>query len=334
MKREVLLIAALAISADRAGQPLLPGSQRSPWFGEQMRREDSPSGVRMFANAPEEMRPERPIGVIFCSTLNSSPIEQTTGCRAAPVQTSIPPSPKDTHGGLALMKQVALLDLASREAVLQAELMRGNLPEFLRRFVTIRVSANNHTGSYEVMPDYLSVGSKHDFIRVPLTPMAAQAIADAFGCNLPTRKMVNDIYAQAQVKLEPRPMTENREAVETFIQHNSIIEGQRAGQRLGLLVGGIKKDVVVTDLLLSRPGHVAIYGWHKLDGTPIQPLTTVHVNTYVDYSHGIRLVKRSMIVDGRPRDIREVLADPELCPLVSDEGPITKAYYSNRKAGD
>ena len=230
------------------------------------------------------------------------------------------------------MKRIAELPRDKREEVLLSEFKAGNLPEFLRSFKRICVKAidskgREHTAVYEVMPDYLAVGSDKDFVRTPLTPMTAQPIADAFEYSLPTRKMVNDIYEQAEVKLEPKPLTEKREAVETFIRHNSIIEGQRAGKPLGALVAGIKKDVVITNMLLEKPDHVAIYGWHKLDGRPIQPLTTVHINWYVDYSHGIRLVKRSMLVDGNPRDIRDVLADPELCVLLSDEGPIRQPYY-------
>ena len=245
---------------------------------------------------------------------------------------TIPPRPKHAEGGMAIMNRISELPRDKREEVLLSEFKQGNLPEFLRGFKTIRARATDskgreHTAVYEVMPDYLAVGSDKDFVRTPLTPMTAQPIADAFGCSLPTRKMVNDIYEQAEVKLEPKPLTEKREAVETFIQHNSIIEGQKAGKPLGELVAGIKKDVVITNMLLERPDHVAIYGWHKLDGTPIQPLTTVHINWYVDYSHGIRLVKRSMLVDGNPRDIRDVLADPELCVLLSDEGIITEPHY-------
>jgi len=247
-------------------------------------------------------------------------------------QDSIPPHPKHAEGGTAIMERVADLPRDKREEVLLSEFKAGNLPEFLRGFKTIRVKATDskgrkHTAVYQVTPDYLAVGSDEDFVRTPLAPMTAQPIADAFGCSLPTRKMVNDIYEQAEVKLEPKPLTEKREAVETFTQHNEIIEGQRAWKPLGALVAGIKKDVVITNMLLEKPDHVAIYGWHKLDGIPIQPLTTVHINWYVDYSHGIRLVKRSMLVDGNPRDIRDILADPDLCILLSDEGPIPKPHY-------
>lgn len=37
---------------------------------------------------------------------------------------------------------------------------------------------------------------------------------------------------------------------------------------------------IIMDLKTNR---VTIYGWHKLDGKPIQPLFTGHVDWYVDY---------------------------------------------------
>jgi hypothetical protein len=43
---------------------------------------------------------------------------------------------------------------------------------------------------------------------------------------------------------------------------------------------------------------VASYGWHKLDGKPIQPVYAGHVNWYVDYSHGIRLIAKQVKMDG------------------------------------
>lgn len=239
----------------------------------------------------------------------------------------IPPRPKNAGSGLGLLTNVEKMSLAERESIILGQLRNGNLPDFLRNFVTINVSeidsnGHNHTVLYQVMPDYLAVGSDKDFVRVPISPMIARAISSAFDCVLPTRKMVDDVYKQAEIKLEPRPLTEMRESVNTFIQHNSIIEDQRGGSRLGALMAGTKKDVVITNMLADKPGHVAIYGWHKPDGSPIQPLSTVHKEDYVDYSHGIRLVKRDILVDGQPRDICEVMSDPKLCYLLSDEGPV------------
>ncbi len=222
-------------------------------------------------------------------------------------------------GGKAFAESIADLPAKAREAAIVQEVLRGNIPDFLRKFHAVRVDRC----TFDVMPDYLAVGSDDDFVRMPMTPASAMAIADAFCCSLPTRKMVNEIYKQADVKVEPRPLTERREDVRTFVEHNRIIQEQLAGKKLGSLVAGDKKDVVLSNRLKERPHKVAIYGWHKLDGRPIQELYVGHAERYVDYSHGIRLVKRQVTVDGQPRDIGDVLKDAELSKLLSDEGPIS-----------
>lgn len=173
--------------------------------------------------------------------------------------------------------------------------------------------------SYYVAPDYLSIGSDDDWARTPLTPMAAQKIADSLHCFLPTRKIVDDIYKQARVKLEPVPMYAFRDSSITMWQHHLIIEGQRKGRKG--LIAGIKKDVVISGKISrdAKPDRVAIYGWHRLTGTAIQPLYTGHVNWYVDYSHGIRLVYRTIWVNGRAMDYIDVLKSPVFRRLLCDE---------------
>jgi hypothetical protein len=148
--------------------------------------------------------------------------------------------------------------------------------------------------------------------------MTAQAIADSLQCFLPTRKMVNDIYAQARVKLEPVPLYAYRDSTITFWHHHLIIEGQRKGRKG--LIAGIKKDVVSSGKITGH--NVVIYGWHKLDQKPIQPLYGGHVNWYVDYSHGIRLVARRLKVAGRWVDYKAVLAHPVYKQLISDEDAV------------
>lgn len=173
--------------------------------------------------------------------------------------------------------------------------------------------------SYFVSPDYLSVGDDYDWARINITPMAAQQIADSFHCFLPTRKMVDDIYKAAVVKLEPVPMYAFRDSTPTMYHHHLIIEGQRKG-RSGL-VAGIKKDVVISGKISrdAKPDRLAIYGWHKPDGKPIQPLYTGHVNRWVDYSQGIRLVYRRLKVAGKWMDYVDVLKHPVYKRLLCDE---------------
>ena len=115
-------------------------------------------------------------------------------------------------------------------------------------------------------------------------------------------------------------LTEEREAFATFIQHHRLIETQRNG-RLGL-IAGIKKDVISTPKLFQteRPNRVALYGWHKLDGLPIQPIYTGHVDHYVDYSHGFRLIWDYILINNKFLHYSIVLQDPELRQILTNEG--------------
>ncbi len=56
------------------------------------------------------------------------------------------------------------------------------------------------------MRDYISVGSDKDYVRVPLTPIAARKIADEYYMMLPTAKIVDEIYKSASVHLNPVSM--------------------------------------------------------------------------------------------------------------------------------
>jgi hypothetical protein len=113
-------------------------------------------------------------------------------------------------------------------------------------------------------------------------------------------------------------------STEYYQIHNEMIEKQsRAhGVRLGTLVSGHKKDVVITNRLAKRPGQIAIYGWHRATGAPIQPLSTVHGAGYADYSHGIRLISETAIIDGKLRSMYDILQDSLLANVLSDEGAI------------
>jgi hypothetical protein len=103
-----------------------------------------------------------------------------------------------------------------------------------------------------------------------------------------------------------------------------MIEDQvhTVGAPLGALVSGDKKDVVMSNRLAMNLGRIAIYGWHRGPGQPIQPLSTVHGANYADYSHGIRLISEWALVNGKLQSIRQLLQNPSTARLLSDEGPI------------
>lgn len=227
--------------------------------------------------------------------------------------------------GSAFYQQANAMLWKQRDSLAVAEILKGNIPSFLRLFIPVKTSftdsatGHNYTATFYAAPDYLSIGNDDDWARIPLTPMAAQIIADSFDCFLPTRKMVNDIYKSASIKLEPVPLLAFRDSTITMWHHHLIIEGQRK-QKKGL-IAGIKKDLVLTGKVSrdNRKDREAIYGWHRLDGKPIQPLYTGHVNWWVDYSHGIRLIYRKIKVGKKWMDYTEVLKDPVLQKLLCDE---------------
>lgn len=240
------------------------------------------------------------------------------------VKLALPVSAAQVSGS-AFYELAKTIQWQSRDSMALQYLQLGSVPGFMRKLLPVHVSildslGKQHRITYFVTPDYLSIGTNDDWARIPLTPMTATILADQWNCFLPTAKMVDAIYAAAKVKLAPVPMYIHRDSTITMWQHHLIIEGQRK-QRKGL-IAGIKKDVVITDRLrnTSKPNRVAIYGWHQLNAQPIQPLYTGHVNWYVDYSHGIRLVYQTIYVDGKPMHYTEVFAHPVYHRAITDEG--------------
>jgi len=223
---------------------------------------------------------------------------------------------------------------AVREANILKEFKEGNIPDFLRNFVELTVSNGIDSITYKVMPDYLCIGSNYDYVRVPMNPHTAQAIADRYDCTLITRKMTNDIWRASPNKLEPKPWGPpfdlDMERTHRIGTHSNTIQKQLVGKDPFTLTSGHKKDVVLTNKLSPNnpQKRVAIYGWIQSNGKPIQDLNpSSHDDKYADYSHGIRLVDNYAVVNGQPMRMRDVFKHPAYSKLVSDEGPLTFLSY-------
>jgi hypothetical protein len=228
------------------------------------------------------------------------------------------------------------LGLDARDERIVSEILQGNVPGWLRALRPARVGNPGGTHEVEVWvtSDYLAVGSASDYLLVPMTPQAAQRIADELGMSLPTPALVDAIWADAELKMTPQPIAPSADmtTVPVFLRHSDQVRLQRrvAATPMGELVSGHKKDVVVSGALGDNPGRVAIYGWHKLDGDPIQPLYLGHTDRWVDYSHGVRLVSRAISVDGESMDLWTALRDPALATLLSGDGIVERAWYAWR----
>ena len=140
------------------------------------------------------------------------------------------------------------------------------------------------------LQDYLAIGADDDAVRMPMTPATAWKLCAQLNCSLPTAKLCDEIFAAAQIRLTPQPMTKDRDQVKTFLEHHQLIEKQLRGKARDGIIVGHKKDVINSRESLKKEKRVVIYGWHYPSGVPIQPIYAGHVDWYTDYSHGVRLV--------------------------------------------
>ncbi len=239
----------------------------------------------------------------------------------------------DALSGSAFARSIERFSLEARDQAIYDQVAQGNVPPFLRQLVPVDVSYQSLKGQIFVAPDYLAIGSNDDYFFVPMTPYTAQKIADLVNCSLPTPQMVDAIYNAAPCKLQPSPIppTSAMTTVPVFETHNATVKTQRdavlSAYPLGTLTSGYKKDIVICEGLVKSNHNVAIYGWHKPDGKPIQPLYLGHAASWADYSHGVRLVSGTMTVDGKACNVSDVLKSPILAPLLSSEGPLTQPRY-------
>jgi hypothetical protein len=243
----------------------------------------------------------------------------------------VPVRPPSAETGTDFIQRVADLDESAREKVIAADLKSGDIPDFLRRLKPVRVQGELPSGRIVtitvcVMPDYLAIGGDRDFVRVPMRLSTALLVAARFGFVLPTARIVDAIYDQAEVRLPPQPLppTDAMRSTGYYLTHDALVSAQLAvqGAAPGALVAGDKKDLVLTNELRAKPEKIAIYGWHVSSGHPIQPLSLWHGKHYADYSHGVRLVSQIVLVNGMQRSFHDVMGDPKLAPIISDEGPI------------
>jgi hypothetical protein len=224
-----------------------------------------------------------------------------------------------------------------------AEAEAGNVPEFLSQLVTVEyretVAGVEYAVRVQTAPDYFAIGTDDDYVRWPVGGDVAQRIADMIGAELPTPKLVTRIWI-ASKHLEPSPLSPGADMMSTayFARHHAAIESQRVSTPWvdGELIGGVKKDIVRAHTLpRSYPGNVAIFGWHRASGTPIQNLNPngqelTHERRYRDYSHGARFLSQWVEIDAGDEhfggDLGEMLTLPELTWLVNDAVVDGKPY--------
>jgi hypothetical protein len=246
-------------------------------------------------------------------------------------RTQHPVRPAGAPTGGEFVRQIEGMSDDERESAILEQALSGNFPTFLRWSDPVTLSGRSADGrpvtiTLCVAPDYLAIGSDSDYLYVPMRLKTAITIANRYNSVLPTPKIVDAIYDQAKVHLAPQPLPAGNTMRTTgyYWHHSQLVREQRlsAGAPPGALTAGDKKDLVLTNRSWTHLARVAIYGWQHPGGQPIQPLSTVHGSRYADYSHGVRLVSAVAQVNGVDTSLLDLLQNPNLAPVLSDEGVI------------
>jgi len=253
---------------------------------------------------------------------------------------NIPDRPANAVEGSEFAQQITGLNLEDREKAVVREILLGNVPSFSRKLRPLTINRIINSTNYELtfftVCDYMAIGSDQNYLYMPMTPAAAQYLADNLNCTLPTKKMVDVIYSRAEIKLHPQPIppSDKMTTVPVFKQHTDSIKRQIS--QIGFdrsadnIIAGHKKDIIISNKIYSSDRNydrVVIYGWHLSVNNPIQPVYNGHIAAYADYSHGVRLISNTALLNGDSIQVDDILTSAGLSALLSDEGVITKPYY-------
>jgi len=253
---------------------------------------------------------------------------------------NIPDKSENAIEGSQFANHVANLNQIDRERAIIREILAGNVPSFSLKLKAITINQIINQKEFELtffaVCDYMAIGSEQNYLYIPMTPSTAQYLANRLECSLPTKKIVDIIYNKAEIILYPQPIapSEIMTTIPSFKQHTDSIKQQIS--KIGFdrsannIIAGHKKDIIISNKIYSTDRNfdrVVIYGWHISENNPIQPVYNGHNAQYADYSHGVRLISKTTYINGDSIQIDDILKDPELSILLSNEGVISKPYY-------
>ena len=125
---------------------------------------------------------------------------------------------------------VSDMDASGREQAIETQLTEGNFPEFLKTLKPVQLTQKLGDGKTKsatifAMPDYLSVGSDRDYLLTPMNLRTAINTALKFGFVLPTKKIVDAIFKQSDVRCSPEPMPAGPQMRSTayYVKHSQKI---------------------------------------------------------------------------------------------------------------
>ena len=225
----------------------------------------------------------------------------------------------------------------------------------------VPVKYKDHEGVVAVAIDCLRLWHPSGAVRVNVSCFGAQMLCDSLGLQMPTPLVVDRAWEEANVRLTPKTYTpdangrvhiHNRSgqsevvsmtSVSAMIAHSDRVSSEVDGRRG--LVGNAGKWWVICKRIGGQKQlspalasyKAANYGWFASGAASLsvtgkklwQSIGTAHDQFHRDYSQTFVPVGRHMLVDGYPMSFAYVLGHPELCGLVSHEGPLAYDRHPN-----
>lgn len=201
---------------------------------------------------------------------------------ASPLAPLLPPSADGREGASAIMIRTARMSQHAREQEFLRLIRLNNVPSWTWNTVDIG-------GGKRVTKDFLSIGHDEDFMWIPLTPSAATQLLIEHGLRLPNRAEAEATYAYARANggfLAFQSFSPERGQTRwgNTAVSQSAQKIKNTMTQAAPVFDGHKKYV----LGRTNEGKVIIFGGHHADGGQVQPYSTLHDESYLDYSHGIR----------------------------------------------
>ena len=143
--------------------------------------------------------------------------------------------------------------------------------------------------------------------RLRYSARCQSRVAALLQAHLLTSTLSMMIWRNAEMKLTPCPLgngnggpAPDMALVSSWERHDAMLDVRLRDVPSDALVAGEGKDWILSSALWSSPGRAANYGWHRIDGRPIQPVGTAHDPSHSDYSQLGRWVASECLVDNVP----------------------------------
>ena len=207
--------------------------------------------------------------------------------------------------------------------------------DFEHNWCEIKSTYKDHNAIFYISADVLKVEN----IRVTVNAKMQQSIADILNASLPTAKAMDLRHVQAEISILPLPRQITNETPAVIDQSakidREVIRFYPKIDLSGKIISTTGKVWVLSNRLTSTIS--CNYGWHtnsqKFQGINCEHCASGISNLFVvqgkgfahnclhcDYSQQAIFLRGSAVVDNNLMTLTDVLSEPELAPLISEEG--------------